>query len=53
VQIVDELFLATLARAPRPDEAGTALAAVEADRQRGTENLLWALLNTAEFLVNH
>jgi hypothetical protein len=53
MQIVDELFLATLARAPRPDEARTALAAVEADRQRGTENLLWALLNTAEFLVNH
>jgi hypothetical protein len=51
--IVDELFLATLARAPRPDEARAAVAAVEADRQRGTENLLWALLNTAEFLVNH
>jgi hypothetical protein len=51
--IVDELFLATLARAPRPDEARAAIAAVEGDRRRGTENLLWALLNTAEFLVNH
>ena len=51
--IVDELFLATLARAPRPEEARAAVAAIEADRQRGTENLLWALLNTAEFLVNH
>jgi hypothetical protein len=52
-EIVDELFLATLARAPRPDEARAAVTAVQADRQRGTENLLWALLNTAEFLVNH
>jgi len=52
-QIVDELFLATLARGPRPEEARVAVAAVEADRQRGTGNLLWALLNTAEFLVNH
>jgi hypothetical protein len=51
--IVDELFLATLARAPRPEEARAAVTAIEADRQRGTENLLWALLNTAEFLVNH
>jgi len=51
--IVGELFLATLARAPRPEEARAAIAAVEGDRRRGTENLLWALLNTAEFLVNH
>jgi len=51
--IVEELFLATLSRAPREDEVRAAVAAVEADRQRGTENLLWALLNSAEFLVNH
>ncbi|HUE85948.1 MAG TPA: DUF1549 domain-containing protein [Vicinamibacterales bacterium] len=51
--IVEELFLATLARSPRPDEAGAARAAIDLDRQRGAENLLWALLNSAEFLVNH
>ncbi|MDH4066322.1 MAG: DUF1549 and DUF1553 domain-containing protein, partial [Acidobacteriota bacterium] len=33
--IVAELFLATLAREPRPDEARAAAAAVEADRERG------------------
>jgi hypothetical protein len=51
--IVEELFLATLARMPRPEESRAAMAALEADRQRGAENLLWALVNSAEFLVNH
>jgi hypothetical protein len=51
--LASELFLATLARTPRPDELRAALVVLEADRQRGAENLMWALLNSAEFLVNH
>jgi hypothetical protein len=51
--VMDELFLATLSRTPRPEERRAALVVLEADRQRGAENLLWALVNSAEFLVNH
>ena len=51
--IVEELYLATLARWPSEAELSVALEALEADRRRGTENLQWALLNTPEFLLNH
>jgi hypothetical protein len=51
--MASELFLATLSRAPRPEELRAALVVLEADRQRGAENLMWALVNSAEFLVNH
>jgi hypothetical protein len=50
-ELVDELYLTTLARRPREVEAAVALQAVGADRARGAENLLWALLNSPEFLV--
>lgn len=50
--LVEELFLATLARRPLKSEAGVALEALRADRVTGAENVQWALLNSPEFLVN-
>lgn len=51
-KVVEELFLATLARAPSPSEKDFALSAMANDRVKGAENLQWALLNLAEFLYN-
>jgi hypothetical protein len=54
-RIVDELYLAALSRFPTPEESRTALAAFTAapEPQRAAEDLLWALLNSKEFLFNH
>ena len=41
----------TLARRPRQAEADVAQQAIRVNRAAGTENLLWALLNSPEFLV--
>lgn len=54
-QIVEELYLLVYARLPDSDERefGNKLfdpAADQAGRKRATEDLLWALLNTPEFL---
>lgn len=51
-EIIDELYLATSARTPSPAERSVARRALAGDRTRGTEDLLWALLNSPEFLVN-
>lgn len=51
--IIEEIFLATLARRPTAGEADVARRALEKDRTSGAENLQWALLNTPEFLTNH
>jgi len=54
-EIVDELFLATLSRFPDSTERESALAHVAgADtRDSGFRDVLWALLNTREFILNH
>ena len=52
-RVVDELFLATLARSPSEDEKQVALAELSNDRTRGAENLQWALINNVEFFFNH
>lgn len=52
-RVVDELFLATLARDPSEAEREVALAALRSDRARGAENLQWALINNVEFFFNH
>jgi hypothetical protein len=54
-QIVDELYLATLSRPPRPDESASAVAyvAAAADRSTAVQDLLWTLINTREFMFNH
>ena len=51
-EIVDELYLSAMARTPSPAEREVALRTLAADRTRGTEDLLWALLNSPEFLVS-
>jgi hypothetical protein len=54
-RLVDELYLASLARFPTPEESriGFVSIATAPDRQRASEDLLWALLNSKEFLFNH
>lgn len=52
-ELVEELYLLVYSRYPRPDELSTCVARYEApkaDRRAVTEDLLWALLNTPEFL---
>jgi hypothetical protein len=52
-EIVEELFIASLARRPSSAEVEIALQLMEKDRRKGAENIHWALLNSAEFLLNH
>lgn len=54
-RIVDELFLATLSRMPDESEKTAALDRVSAapDREAGLIDVLWALINTREFILNH
>ncbi len=54
---VDELYLATLGRKPSPEEAQRVLLHVEAagndNLKQGLSDVMWALLNSAEFRLNH
>lgn len=55
-EIVTELYLATVTRPPAEEELRTAVAAFKepkATRQTATEDVLWALINSAEFVFNH
>jgi len=55
-EIVTELYLAAYGRAPGEDEMKIALAAYvikDATRKSATEDLMWALINSAEFVFNH
>ncbi len=54
-RIVEELFLATLSRLPDGGERAAALERVSAaaDREAGLADVLWALINTREFIFNH
>jgi hypothetical protein len=51
-EIIDELYMSTMARPPSAAERDVAQRTLAADRSRGTEDLLWALLNSPEFLVS-
>jgi hypothetical protein len=53
--VVDELFLATLARLPDAREKQGALERVTSagDRKAGFADIVWALINTREFVLNH
>lgn len=53
--LIEELYLAAFSRRPRPEETKTVLDYVreQKDRKTAFEDLLWAMLNTKEFLFNH
>ena len=54
--IVEELYLATVSRFPNSEELDVALRAFNAEgatRRTATEDVFWALLNSAEFVLNH
>lgn len=54
-EIVEELYLAAFGRKPRAEELKTVVAYLgeQTDKKMAFEDLLWALLNTKEFLFNH
>jgi Protein of unknown function (DUF1553)/Protein of unknown function (DUF1549) len=53
--VLDELYLAALARLPSDAERRTAIGHVAGheDKRRAWEDVLWALVNTREFLFRH
>ena len=55
-RIVDELYLSIYSRWPSADEKAVAVeafAAEGANQQEAAEDLMWALINSAEFVFNH
>ncbi len=54
-EILNELYLTALARLPLPGEVNAALGHVGkgSDKRKAWEDVLWALLNTREFLFRH
>ena len=55
---VEELYRVALARNPSPDESAQATSFLEGRRRSGQaaggfEDLIWAVINTKEFLYNH
>jgi hypothetical protein len=53
-EFIEEMFLATLSRKPRPEEVQVGVRILsEGDRKQRAEDIQWALLNTVEFLLNH
>ena len=56
-QLVENLYLNALSRFPTPDESARAVHALVSapapNRQRVAEDILWALLNSKEFIFNH
>lgn len=54
-EVLNELFLVTLSRMPLEDETRAALDIVQSatNRREAWESVLWALLNTNEFLFRH
>ncbi len=54
-EIVEELFLATLSRWPTPREKQRLVEHVQSrpNRQAGFVDVVWALINAREFILNH
>lgn len=55
IEIINEAYLRTLSRFPTDDELQTAEMYISdsADPVDGVRGVLWALINTREFIVNH
>jgi hypothetical protein len=55
-EIVNELYLACYGRTPSEEELKIATGAFSAEgatKRSATEDVLWSLLNSAEFVFNH
>jgi hypothetical protein len=54
-ELADELFLATLSRLPKAGEKLDTLQHLKEakNRQEAVTDLIWALVNTREFILNH
>ncbi len=55
-ELVDELYLMTLSRFPSPDEKQKLVAYLAKDpkaRPTAVQDVVWAVINTKEFLFNH
>jgi len=54
-QIIDKIYIRCLSRKPNADEREklTAVLKEEENRQRGLEDVFWAVLNSREFMFNH
>jgi hypothetical protein len=55
IEILNEIYLVTLSRKPDADETKVSLAHVSKgeDKRKAWEDVLWAVLNTREFLFRH
>ncbi|MDZ4820707.1 MAG: hypothetical protein SGJ20_17210, partial [Planctomycetota bacterium] len=54
-QKIDQLYLQAFSRKATADESAKALAYIAAnkDQKQAYEDIVWALINTKEFLFNH
>ena len=55
-KIIEELYLKTISRFPEETDTQSmlqAFAGAEPDRKMAAEDILWALLNSKEYLFNH
>jgi hypothetical protein len=54
-EIIESIYIRSLARKPTPDESERLLAVVQQapNPQQGLEDVFWAVLNSREFLFNH
>jgi hypothetical protein len=52
---IEELYLASLSRPPTDAEKNKTVGYLDhqANKQQGLEDVLWALLNSKEFMFNH
>ena len=52
---IEALYLSTLSRPPEPSEVETCLAYLKdaASPEKGLQGVMWSLLNTREFLLQH
>jgi hypothetical protein len=54
-QIIEQMYIRALSRAPRPEEMTKLLAAVNEakDKKQALDDVFWAVLNSREFMFNH
>jgi hypothetical protein len=52
-QLVEEMYLSTLSRFPTEEEMAKSMSHIEKYRDKGVEDLQWALINKLEFIVNY